>query len=155
LDLLSPTGGSPTPMTFSLSTPDGGLKWVLSFTASNYIGSSLPDGMYSLIISSSGVTSVQNGLVMTGANQTFSFWRLYGDFTGEGDVNGTDYTMLVTNFAQELSPSLWYLSYIGQDVITGSDFTAFVTRFGKELSMDPMSQATVLAKTFTDLAIKK
>ena len=40
-------------------------------------------------------------------------------------------------------------------VITGSDFTAFVTRFGKELSMDPMSQATVLAKTFTDLAIKK
>ncbi|MGD0461713.1 MAG: hypothetical protein ABSB74_04415 [Tepidisphaeraceae bacterium] len=143
LNLLSQTGGSPTPITnFNLNSPDGGTTWVLTFTDPSYIGGSLPDGAYELIVSAGGVTSGQ-GLNMS-ANQNFTFWRLYGDFQGLGTVNGGDFTSLVTELGTQTNSSDWYLDYEGQGTVSGSDFTEFVTRLGDSISIPALPSVELL-----------
>ncbi|MGD0464779.1 MAG: glycosyl hydrolase family 28 protein [Tepidisphaeraceae bacterium] len=144
LNLLSQTGGSPTPITnFNLNSPDGGTTWVLTFTDPSYIGGSLPDGAYELIVSAGGVTSGQ-GLNMS-ADQNFTFWRLYGDFQGNGTVNGSDFTLLVTELGTQTNSSDWYLDYEGQGTVSGSDFTEFVTRLGDSISIPALPSVELLA----------
>jgi hypothetical protein len=133
LNLLAKTGGASTPMNFSLNSPNGGTTWVLAFTNSSYIGGSLPDGSYLLDIGASGVTSSQ-GLQMTGSNPSFSFWRMFGDFTGIGLVNGADFGIMANAFGSHATSSDWYLDYNGDGVINGIDFAQFAGRFGKSMS---------------------
>ncbi|MGD0462116.1 MAG: fibronectin type III domain-containing protein [Tepidisphaeraceae bacterium] len=144
LNLLSQTGGASTPMSFTL-TPGSGSSttFVLTFTGSSYIGGSLPDGAYELIVSSGGVISGQ-GLNMS-ANQNFTFWRLYGDFEGLGTVNGGDFTLLVTELGTHTNSSDWYLDYEGAGAISGSDFAAFVGRLGKSISIPSLPSVELLA----------
>jgi len=145
LNLLSQTGGSPTPITnFTLTPPSGSsTTFVLTFTDPSYIGGSLPDGAYELIVSAGGVTSGQ-GLNMS-ANQNFTFWRLYGDFEGLGTVNGGDFTSLVTELGTQTNSSDWYLDYEGAGAINGSDFTEFVTRLGDSISIPALPSVELLA----------
>ncbi|MGD0461714.1 MAG: hypothetical protein ABSB74_04420 [Tepidisphaeraceae bacterium] len=145
LDLLSQTGGSPTPITNFTLTPGSGSSttFVLTFTDPSYIGGSLPDGAYELIVSAGGVTSGQ-GLNMA-ADQDFTFWRLYGDFEGLGTVNGGDFTSLVTELGTQTNSSDWYLDYEGQGTVSGSDFTEFVTRLGESISIPALPSVELLA----------
>jgi hypothetical protein len=144
LNLLSQTGGPSTPVTnFNLNSPDGGRTWVLTFTDPSYIGQSLPDGAYEVIVSASGVTG--DGMNMA-ANQDFTFWRLYGDFQGSGTVNGSDFTTLVTLLGKATPLSDWYVDYDADGVIAGSDFTAFVTRLGHSITI-PLLPSVVLLDT--------
>jgi hypothetical protein len=147
LDLLSQTGGSPTPITNFNLTPGSGSSatFVLTFTDPSYIGGSLPDGAYELIVSASGVTSGA-GLNMS-ANQNFTFWRLYGDFEGLGTVNGGDFTSLVTELGTQTNSSDWYLDYEGQGTVSGSDFTEFVTRLGDSISIPALPSVELLTAT--------
>jgi hypothetical protein len=128
IEQLSTTGGSPTSMSFSQTTSND-ITWVLTFTDASYIGGSLPDGKYDLIVSSSAVTDA-GGQPISGTNPTFAFSRLYGDFGGQGVVNAQDFTILSANFGAILSPSLWYLDFYGQGTVNGSDFMEFSQRFG-------------------------
>jgi hypothetical protein len=148
LNLLSQTGGASTPMAFTL-TPSSGSSttWVLSFTGSAYIGGSLPDGAYELIVSASGVSSGQ-GLNMS-TTQDFTFWRLYGDFGGDGTVNGSDFTQLVTLIGHATNSSDWYVDYDNDGVIGGSDFTAFVTRLGHSISIPSLPSVVLLTAPAT------
>jgi hypothetical protein len=143
LNLLSQTGGASTPITnFNLTSPDGGTTWMLTFTDPSYIGHSLPDGAYELSVSASGVSS--GGLNMS-ADQNFTFWRLYGDFGGDGTVNGSDFTQLVTLIGKAAGSSNWYVDYDADGVIGGSDFTAFVTRLGHSISIPSLPSVVLLA----------
>ena len=144
LNLLSQTGGASTPITlFNLNSPDGGTTWVLTFTDPSYIGSSLPDGAYALDVTASGVSS--QGLTMTGSNPSYTFWRLYGDFTGQGVVNGTDFGILATLFGTQTNSSNWYVDYNGDGVINGTDFKALASRFGTSINIPAQPSVTLLA----------
>ncbi|HEX4056467.1 MAG TPA: dockerin type I domain-containing protein, partial [Tepidisphaeraceae bacterium] len=143
LNMLSQTGGSPTPMTFSLNTPDGGTTWVLTFTDPSYIGSSLPDGAYDLNVSAGGVTATQGGLSMA-ADQDFQFIRLYGDFNGDGVVNSIDFGTIAPAFGHSTNSSDWYLDYDDNGVINSIDFGYFATNFGRSMSIPSMPSVTLL-----------
>jgi hypothetical protein len=145
LNLLSQTGGSPTPITNFTLTPSSGssTSFVLTFTDPSYIGGSLPDGAYEVIVSASGVTSSQ-GLNMS-ATQDFTFYRLYGDFQGDGTVNGSDFTTLVTLIGKQTNSTNWYVDYDGDGTITGTDFTAFVSRLGQSMSIPSLPSVVLLA----------
>jgi hypothetical protein len=143
LNLLSQTGGASTPVTnFNLNSPDGGTTWVLTFTNPSYIGGSLPDGAYELSVSAAGVS---NGGVNMSADQNFTFLRLYGDFEGNGTVNGDDFTTLVTLLGKQTNLTNWYVDYDADGVIGGSDFTAFVTRLGHSISIPSLPSVVLLA----------
>ncbi len=146
LNLLSQTGGAATPMSFTL-TPSSGSSatWVLTFTGSSYIGGSLPDGAYELIVTASGVSSGQSLNMST--NQDFTFWRLFGDYAGTGTVTGDDYTTLVGLLGKQTNSSNWYVDYTGDGLITGDDFTAFVSRLGKSISIPSLPSVELLATT--------
>jgi len=148
LNLLSQTGGASTPMTFTL-TPGSGSSatWVLTFTDPSYIGGSLPDGAYELIVSSGGVTSA-SGLNMS-ATQDFTCWRLYGDFDGNGSVTGNDYTTLITLLGKPTGSSQWYLDFYDTGFVTGDDYTEFITRFGSTMNIPALPSVEVLASPVT------
>jgi alpha-L-arabinofuranosidase len=137
LNQRSKMGGSPTPMTFALNSPDGGTTWVLSFTDLSYIGGSLPDGTYDLTITGADVTDGL-GIAMS-ADSTYSFYRLYGDFNGDGVVNGTDFAQFAANFGSSVSVAAgtWYFDYYGTGIENGSDFAQFAARFGQSSGFTP------------------
>jgi hypothetical protein len=144
LNLLSQTGGASTPMSFTL-TPSSGASttFVLTFTSPSYIGGSLPDGAYEVIVSAGGVTSGQ-GQNMS-ATQDFTFFRLYGDFEGNGTVNGDDFTTLATLLGKQTNSNNWYVDYDGDGLITGDDFTALISRLGKSISIPALPSVELLA----------
>ena len=146
LDFLSQTGGASTPVNFAL-TPNSGSSttWVLTFTGSADIGGSLPDGAYELVVAASGVTSGQ-GLNMS-TTQDYTFWRLYGDFLGQGAVTGDDFTQLVTFIGTQTNSTDWYVDYDNDGVISGTDFTAFVTRLGQSISIPSLPSIELLSAT--------
>jgi hypothetical protein len=146
LDFLSQTGGASTPVNFAL-TPNSGSSttWVLTFTGSADIGGSLPDGAYELVVAASGVTSGQ-GLNMS-TTQDYTFWRLYGDFLGQGAVTGDDFTQLVTLIGTQTNSTDWYVDYDNDGVISGTDFTAFVTRLGQSISIPSLPSIELLSAT--------
>jgi hypothetical protein len=144
LNLLSQTGGDSTPITnFNLNSPDGGTTWVLTFTDPSYIGGSLPDGAYEVIVSAAGVTNGQTQNMT--ADQDFTFWRLYGDFEGNGTVNGDDFTKLVGLLGTQTNSSDWYVDYDSAGVIGGDAFTALVSRLGKSISVPSQPSVELLA----------
>jgi hypothetical protein len=131
LNMLSQTGGSPAPMNFTLN--GSGTTWVLTFTDPSYIGGSLPDGAYELNVAASGVSGAGN--LNMAANQSFEFFRLYGDFNGDGVVNGADFETLEAAFGTQTNSSNWYLDYDGNGMINGADFGAFAENFGLSMSI--------------------
>jgi alpha-L-arabinofuranosidase len=146
LNLLSQTGGVSTPMSFTLTNQGGtGTTWVLTFTNPSYIGGSLPDGAYELSAVAGGVISTQ-GLNMS-TTQNFTFWRLYGDFLGQGTVSGDDFTQLVTLIGHATNSTNWYVDYDDDGVIGGSDFTAFVSRLGHSISVPSLPSVVLLSAT--------
>jgi hypothetical protein len=138
LNMLSQTGGAPTPMTFTLNTPDGGTTWVLTFTDPSFIGGSLPDGAYQLSVAANGVTATQGGLGMA-SDQSFEFIRLYGDFNGDGVVNSIDLGTFAPAFGHSTNSTDWYLDYDDNGVINSVDFGYFATNFGHSISIPAIS----------------
>jgi Phosphoesterase family len=146
---ISQSTGASGLMTFDLSTTDN-KTWTLTFTDPNYIGESLPDGTYTLTVSASGVTNSQ-GQTMSGGDQTFNFWRLYGDFSGQGTVSADDQSILSSHFSKRIggppSGSDWYLDYDGSGTINGVDFGAFAANYGKTISNRSSTNAVLQAPT--------
>jgi hypothetical protein len=146
LNQRSTTGGSATPMTYALSSADGGTSWVLTFSDPSYIGGSLPDGTYDLTVTGADVTGAGN-TPMAG-NPIYSFYRLYGDFLGTGSANGSDFSLLASVFGKSVSVAAgnWYIDYYGTGQVNGSDFSQFAARFGKSASFTPaIAQASATA----------
>lgn len=149
LNQLSNTGGSPTAMSFTQSSVDDGMTWIITFTGPSYVGGSLPDGNYQLNISAGGVTNA-SGQAIAGGNSTFAFSRLYGDFGGQGLVNAQDFEILAQHFGQILSPSLWYLDYDNQGVDNAADFFELEDRFGTLPPAPPAVSSGATDSTMVD-----
>jgi polygalacturonase len=135
---LRPTGGGPdTPETFTLSNPSGDQQtYILTFTDLSYIGGSLPDGVYDLVVTAAQVTN-SVGATLSGGDQTFSFYRLYGDYFGTGSVGFADLVLLAQDFGVT-SSSPKYLSYMDVDDEGSIGFAALVKlaqNFGASLSV--------------------
>jgi len=75
-----------------VSNPSADSKtFVVTFTGQDLIGSSLPDGLYDLTLSGPGITAqAPFAQPLSNANQTFHFYRLYGDANGDGAVDAAD-----------------------------------------------------------------
>ena len=85
---LTTQGGAAVP--FQLSTTDN-TTYVLKFTGSQFIGGSLANGHYMLTINHA-LVSGPNGAVMK-ADENYLFFRLFGDYNGDGTVNNADYAI--------------------------------------------------------------
>ncbi|HEY1683674.1 MAG TPA: choice-of-anchor tandem repeat GloVer-containing protein [Tepidisphaeraceae bacterium] len=127
------SGGTSLPMNVALNSPDGGLTWNITFPS--YTGGSLPDGNYDLTIIASDVTAIATNMQMTGGNQTFTFYRLFGDIDGNGTVDQSDYTAFMSSYGQTSGGSLYNpaFDYDGNGIINGSDYLQFKKRFGTSI----------------------
>ena len=94
------------PLTVSAVTPaaGGGSAVTLTFSGPALENGSLPDGQYILsidgsqIIDTAGQPVDAGGTGMPGSNGTRSFFRLFGDVTGDGTVNGVDISTISSNW---------------------------------------------------------
>jgi hypothetical protein len=135
-----PNGGAATPETYTLSNPSGdGMTYLLTFTDPSYAGGSLPDGVYDLTVNASLVRNNQGGT--PAADQTFSFYRLYGDFLGTGIVNFQSLVTVVQDLGIDSSnPN--YLNYVdinSDGVINFQELVGVIQNLGKSLSITPPS----------------
>jgi uncharacterized repeat protein (TIGR03803 family) len=123
-------GGLAIPMNFNLNTTDGGLTWNITFPS--YAGGSLPDGTYDLTINASSVISIVTNMSMPGGNQTFSFYRLFGDADGNGTVDQSDYTAFLNSYGQTSGSQLYnpIFDYDANGIVNGLDYLQFKKRFG-------------------------
>jgi hypothetical protein len=87
-------GSDPVVMPIAVNNPSGdGVTWVVTFTDPMYWNGSLPDGRYVLTVDAGAVTSTVTG--QTGVEvQTMTFFRVYGDVSGDGTVDGTDVSIV-------------------------------------------------------------
>ena len=96
--LIGPSG----PVTFVVSTagsPPSNTVARLTFSGSGIIGGSLADGNYTLRVfgsqvSTGGVSLDGDGDGAAGGDRVVTFKRLFGDYDGNGLVNGPDNTAL-------------------------------------------------------------
>ena len=117
--------------TLNWTSPDGGLTWVVSFSGAGVIGGSIADGDYDITVVSTAVHA--NGQIMT-SNVTDTFYRLFGDTTGAGQVSGRpNLVAMQSTLGTSLGQAgyLAYLDYNGDGIIAGRpDFQNFQLRSG-------------------------
>jgi hypothetical protein len=132
---------SGTAVAFSLSPAAGpSATYVLSFSGSQFVGGSLANGQYVLTVNHSLVSS--SGGAMT-ADQSFSFFRLFGDYNGDGSVNNADYTVFKKAYGAAVGSAAyntyWYFDYYFDDylnpgaTINASDLTEFLDDYGTSI----------------------
>jgi hypothetical protein len=84
----------------------------------------------------SGITN-RVGVSLPAGSTDLVFYRLYGDYTGGGSVNGTDFAILASKFNTAATPSDWYLDYDGDGGINGTEFAALANNFNKGAYLPP------------------
>lgn len=120
--------------TITLSNPSADQRtYLLTFSGSAVIGGSLPDGVYDLVITASGVKDI-NGAPLT-ASYTQRFHRLFGDNNGDRRVNLLDYRALRTTLGRSNGSGLFNdaLDYDGGGSVNVLDLTQFRRRFGQRM----------------------
>ena len=117
--------------TLNWTSPDGGLTWVVTFSGAGVVGGSIADGDYDITVVSTTVHA--NGQTMAGS-VTNTFFRLFGDTNGDGQVSGRpDFQAMQKALGTSLGQAgyLAYLDYNGDGVIGGRpDFQNFQSRLG-------------------------
>ena len=101
---------------------------VVEFTGATIIGGSLANGNYTFTINSALVHPQSGGSYNGGANQTFQFFRMFGDVNGDGKVNATD--LVAFNAAMRSKEGsaqyVWYLDYDQNCQIDATDYRYFL-----------------------------
>jgi hypothetical protein len=121
-------GGPPVPMTVSTSVVGG--VTVATLTFPGILGGSLPDGDWVLQTVASKVRNSAG--VFMAADRTDTFFRLFGDVTGDRTVNGSDLTLFRAAFGSAFGDARYVaaLDYDGDGVINGADLAQFRAHFG-------------------------
>jgi uncharacterized repeat protein (TIGR03803 family) len=147
-------GGPPTPMSFAISSPDGGTTWNLTFPS--YAGGSLPDGIYDLTITATNVSDLYTGQFMTGGNQTFTFDRLFGDADGNGIVNNADYFQFKKTYGQATGSANYnpVFDYDANGIVNNADYFQFKKRYGQSIiiAAQPVESPAVALLNSSDSA---
>jgi parallel beta-helix repeat protein len=138
---LSTPGGQAISFTQAVTNDE---TYVLNFAQDGYVGNSLPDGQYILTVTAAEVTD-SFGARLPGGNQSFGFYRLYGDFFGTGEVSLSSLVALSSAFGASVGESNypWYMDVLGDGEIDLSDLVALSSRFGESLSAPSVSDGPV------------
>jgi hypothetical protein len=116
--------------TLTWASPDGGTTWVVTFSGSGVAGGSIANGVYDITLNASDV-SPNSGDATMGANQTDTFYRLFGALTGNATVNGTDLTLVENGFDKTSTESGFWTAFDLTDTgqINGTDLTLVENNF--------------------------
>jgi len=129
----------------SVSNPSADSKtFVVTFTGQDLIGSSLPDGLYDLTLSGPGITAqAPFAQPLSNANQTFHFYRLYGDANGDGAVDAADVALFRQTYGKGASDPgfLWFFDFNGDGRVDVADLRALRARLGMRLSVSALAAA--------------
>lgn len=131
--LLTGPGGSAVGLGVSAIDNSSGHSVVtLTFTGGTF-GGSLTDGRYALTVLAGHVQDGQGNLSQ--ADSVTDFFRLYGDASGDGTVDNTDFFLFRSTYglASGQTGYLVYFDYDGNGVIDNADFFQFRARFGTTL----------------------
>jgi hypothetical protein len=120
------------------SVVNGRTVAVLTFTGSDIIGGSLPDGHYTLTIHGD---LVRDGLGerldgagdgVVGSDRSDAFFRLFGDADGNGRVDLADVLSFLRSFGKRAGEAgyLWYFDYNGDGRIGFGDLVQLLDRIG-------------------------
>lgn len=119
-------GGGSSPVDFTLSNPSqDGLTYVISFA-----NPSLADGAYALTVFGTAVANV--GGVLMPNDQSYSFYRLLGDLSGDGSVGDPDLNLLLSQFGTS-TPTTSQGDVNGDGVVNDIDLNILITNFGNHV----------------------
>lgn len=138
LGTLTPTKIGPavpatTTPAFTVTPLQGGLVWVVTWNSTP--GHSIADGVYTIDLASSAVTSIATGAPMTLVRPTDTFYRLFGDSSGyesgTARVNAGDNVTLSTAWLKSTGTA-GYSVAVDSDAdgrVNAGDFTPFSSRW--------------------------
>jgi hypothetical protein len=110
-----------------VASSSAGTVWTVTFAGAgvNNGTHSIGDGEYQLVL---------NGVPGMAAN-TYDFFRLLGDMDGNGTVNTSDFSTLVSTFLRSPSDPLYLGAddFDGDNTIGTTDFAQFTSNFLKSL----------------------
>ena len=111
------------------TTSDGGLSYVITFSGAGVVNNSIADGLYDLDLDHTKAHDAANQLLATDA--VFSFYRLYGDFNGDGTVNNADSFQFSRAFNKSAGQAgfVAFFDFNGDGTINNSDNFQFSRRF--------------------------
>jgi hypothetical protein len=126
-------GGAAEGVLLNSSVVNGRTVVVVTFTGSDIVGGSLSDGDYQLVVHGGLVTGAA-GQHLTGGDVTQKFFRLFGDFKGEGTVTLADLAQISGALGAKTGGAkyLWYLDYDSNGVIDSFDYLQARNRLGKK-----------------------
>jgi ELWxxDGT repeat protein len=138
---VTSTTGQSIGTSLSTQTVNGETVLTITFTGTNVIGGSVPDGRYTLTITSADVIDVATGGVMQGSSTT-AFSRLFGDLLGTGTYDPDARWMAQDALGTTVgSPGyIAALDWNGNGVIDAADITAVVRNWG--VSLPPVSSTS-------------
>lgn len=87
----------------AFTSPDGGSTWVLTFVTGNghtVTGHSISDGVYTLTVDNTKITSTSDGLIMSMTRAQDVFYRLFADGNADLTVDWTDYSQKQLTFGR-------------------------------------------------------
>ena len=131
--LVTPAGVQPVTLNVATSSGvDGGTAVDLTFSGPGISGGSLQDGQYTLIVQASKVHSTigQN----MAADISLTFFRLFGDYAGDGIVDNLDLAYFRMAYAGNVQ-YIPFFDYDGQNGITSVDVTQVMSRRYKQVSV--------------------
>jgi hypothetical protein len=122
-----------------VSTVGGKTVAALTFAGPEFVGGSLADGRYTLMVRSDRVHDRWgreldgDGNSVAGGNRSDSLFRLFGDSDGDGDVDGLDRDLFRSAFNKSAGEAgyLWYFDFDGDGDVDGLDNGQFNRRFGQ------------------------
>ena len=123
----------------SISLLSGKTVAVLSFAGTEFVGGSLADGSYTLTVRADQVHDRWGRELdgdndgVAGGDAVESFFRLFGDSDGDGDVDQLDRDLFRSAFKTIAGDThyLWYFDFNGDGNVDGLDNGQFNRRFGQ------------------------
>jgi hypothetical protein len=123
----------------AVSVVGGQTVAVLTFTGLEFVGGSLADDQYTLMVRADGVHDRWgreldgDGDGVAGGDWVDGFHRLFGDADGDGHVDGQDRVRFRAAFKSSAGESgyLWYFDFDGDGDVDGRDNGQFNRRFGQ------------------------
>lgn len=134
---LRRTDGSLVNAQVSISQVGGKTVAVLTFAGTEFVGGSLADGSYTLIVRADRVHDRWGRELdgdadgAAGGDRADGFSRLFGDSDGDDDADGQDRDRFRAAFGTTATDAgyLWYLDYDGDGDVDGRDNGQFNRRF--------------------------
>jgi RHS repeat-associated protein len=120
------------PISITQANPSNdGKTYVITFSGSEIIGGSLPDGAYALTVHSGLVTVNSTGLALAAPNQSFNFYRLFGDVLGHGIMDADDFNEFIVAYGARVGSRHYNadMDFNSDGVINAVDFNELLPRY--------------------------